>query len=396
MDEYTNHHFVPQFHLRQFAIDERQLSVGLFMICKSKFIPRASIKTQASRHKLYGATAREKMIGQIEGMCSITINTMLKQRVVPEPTSRDHGNLLVHVALQSGRTPEAGQQWEDSATQLMQTIMKQNPEPRFAPEDFDKVRIRMRNPVDEIMAIRLSTLLTLADLKYALLLNPTGIPFITSNHPVVYYNQFFERRRQVIGSGGAAVKGLQIFFPVSPTHYLIFYDGGVYDFGKGVMRGIAVKATDADVRALNGLQVISAQDHLYFDAAVSETQIRALVDEFRPKRQDSPLIQKTYPVPGHRSNPDGTFSTFMFSSTETLQIGLKLTCLSERPEVKRAVIRPNGHHFRTQDHYDLMRETQLRYLRERQGKPSPLYRQIPKLWLSGQQVPQNDSDLQRK
>jgi len=372
MDEYTNHHFVPQFHLRRFSTDDRQLSVGLFNIGKSKFVPRASIKTQASRYKLYGASVRERMIGQIEGMCSIAINTMLKERAVPEPMSRDHLNLLVHVVLQSARTPEAGQQWEDSVTQLMRTIMKQNPKPQFAPEGFDKVRIRIQNPVDEIMAMRISSLPLLGDLNYALLLNPTGFPFITSDHPVVFYNQFFERRQQVIGSGGAAVRGLQIFFPISPTHYLIFYDGGVYDFGKGVMRGVAVKATDADVRALNGLQVISAQNHLYFSVAVSETHVRALVDEFRPKRQGAPIFQKTYSIPGHRDNPDGTFSTFFFSSMETLQIGLRLTCISEKPEVKKAAIRPNGHHFRTREHYAGLNESFRRQLRQHPGNPSRL------------------------
>lgn len=69
------------------------------------------------------------------------------------------------------------------------------------------------------------------DLKVKLLINTTVTPFITSDHPVIRYNQFLEMRRHPGGNAGLAAKGLQVFLPLSPKHMLLFYDDWVYKVG---------------------------------------------------------------------------------------------------------------------------------------------------------------------
>jgi len=62
MAELNRHHFVPQYYLRNFAVDcgpTGPRRIGLFNIPRGLFVRSASIKAQAKRRKLYGDAATE-------------------------------------------------------------------------------------------------------------------------------------------------------------------------------------------------------------------------------------------------------------------------------------------------------------------------------------------------
>jgi hypothetical protein len=80
----------------------------------------------------------------------------------------------------------------------------------------------------------------LLDLHNKLLINKTSVEFITSDHPIVMYNQLLTFR--TFGSNcGVACKGLQIFYPLDPKKVLMLYDGQIYRVGS---KRIAIDITN--------------------------------------------------------------------------------------------------------------------------------------------------------
>ncbi|PSB29751.1 hypothetical protein C7B70_17685 [Chlorogloea sp. CCALA 695] len=114
------------------------------------------------------------------------------------------------------------------------------------------------------------------DLHFKLIVNQTRKPFITSDHPVVLYNQFLEDKKSYGSNTGIACKGLEIFIPLSPSHLLIFFDGNVYKIGSK-SNFLVVITSETDVENLNLLQCISANENLYFNQEVTELQISHLM-----------------------------------------------------------------------------------------------------------------------
>ncbi|WP_461622080.1 DUF4238 domain-containing protein, partial [Bradyrhizobium sp. 23AC] len=76
--------------------------------------------------------------------------------------------------------------------------------------------------------------------------------FITSDHPVVFYNQYAEHRT-IRSNTGLASKGLQIFYPISPYHIIILYDEAIYKIGAKKSTSVDVTSV-SDVQQLNDLQ----------------------------------------------------------------------------------------------------------------------------------------------
>ena len=118
----------------------------------------------------------------------------------------------------------------------------------------------------EALAMRAQAYPLAMDLKPILLQNRTRQGFITSDNPVVFYNQLLEARDFASNTGLQSV-GLQIFLPISPAYAVFFLDEDVY--GVGRRRSSFLEITNPnDVHQLNELQTISAAENIYFNSAV--------------------------------------------------------------------------------------------------------------------------------
>lgn len=103
----------------------------------------------------------------------------------------------------------------------------------------------------------------LLDLDFVLLVNETESEFVTSDHPVVRYNQLMEFDRDGGSHCGWAWKGLQVFLPVSPQVCLLLYDASVYRLSG--RNGAKYRVSSVgDVQQVNTLQATSAQSAMYF------------------------------------------------------------------------------------------------------------------------------------
>jgi hypothetical protein len=140
---------------------------------------------------------------------------------------------------------------------------------------------------------------TLLDLAFTLVHAADGARFVTSDHPVVKYNTYCEGITE-FGVTGSKCRGLELFFPLSPTVLLYGFDLGVYKL-KRSRRGPTTASSD-DARQLNRLQQIAAHDNIYFDraelAAVLES---SAVDVRLIRAQDRPRITRAVDVDDDKS-----------------------------------------------------------------------------------------------
>ena len=96
-------------------------------------------------------------------------------------------------------------------------------------------------------------ILMLRDLDVKILINKSNIPFITSDNPIVKYNQFLEERKWNGSKTGFGLVGLQIFVPLNQYITLIFYDSSIYKIGNRKQIKIEINRND-EIQQLNLLQ----------------------------------------------------------------------------------------------------------------------------------------------
>lgn len=80
------------------------------------------------------------------------------------------------------------------------------------------------------------------------------------------------REHHYRGVTGYACRGLQLFWPISPTHSILLFDRAVYKVGRAD-HGVRVTtlANERDIAQLNSLQVLNAHENVYFKGAGPRT-----------------------------------------------------------------------------------------------------------------------------
>ena len=102
--ETKNQHYVPQFYLRYFSVDMK--NVGVYILKSGKNIPSVPIKGQASRDYFYSDSMEiEKTLGALEVRAKGVID-----RIIAAPTEplgeEDKDTLFLFTVIQRGRTAE--------------------------------------------------------------------------------------------------------------------------------------------------------------------------------------------------------------------------------------------------------------------------------------------------
>jgi hypothetical protein len=153
--------------------------------------------------------------------------------------------------------------------------------------DFDAMRIGYEKPALFSLGMFPGMVRGISDLHMHLVCADSNQTFITSDSPVFKYNQYLERIKGM-GITGVALRGIQIFVPLSPKHLLMLYDTTIYkvDTRKAtVTSGIP----DSDVASLNSLQVHSAEKNIYFNDWAWEPYVTAIVGKSIKRRIKDPV-----------------------------------------------------------------------------------------------------------
>lgn len=288
MPDNKSHHYVPRFYLRNFSRSGK--SIDLFNIDSQRQIKNAPIKGQCCRDYFYGKIPEnEKSLSAVEGEIAKLFRLINEQVRLPHHFTAGHFLLCFYIATQAGRTQYAADALNAFTDGMMREILKHDSS--ITQEMLAQVRFGYDDPA--LISIRQGALHfpLIMDLECRVLLAPRGTEFITSDNPVVKYNQFMMWRTD--GSNtGIASKGLQIFFPIWPFLTLVMYDRDVYHFGSA-KSDLVHMASAIDVRELNMLQVASATKNVYtFTSAANIFKVTQDAAKYRRKKK---VVVRTFP-----------------------------------------------------------------------------------------------------
>jgi hypothetical protein len=257
MPNNKDHHFVPQFYLRNFGIGN---SISLFNLLKNKHIPKAAISGQCQKSYLYTHDPQiEKNFSKAENEFARVINKIIQRGAPPKQWSEEHRSLMRFVIIQKERTPAAGRETQERMATIAEFVMKNHPPPpQVNPQT---IKLSWINPILFTLQMMEKMAPTLMDLQMKILVNETNIEFIASDSPIAIVNQW------TMGSpddGGTALahSGLQIFLPISPRYVILFYDGQIYNVGRQGSEQVKMVAVN-DVNSINGLQLLTSESNLY-------------------------------------------------------------------------------------------------------------------------------------
>lgn len=271
----SKHHYVPRFYLKKFASASRRINV-----CKiddRSCYQDVGLKDQCYRTKLYGQTDHiENSLMQIETAIAPTLAAIVQSSTLPKPSTNEHKDLLLFVALQVSRTPIAAESMAGGYQQVLSRIETRHPDKEIV--DAENLRMQPGNTLIELLKGSAFIAQCFEDLGIHLVLNRGIHKFITSDNPAVQYNQYCEGINQ--GNTGALRRGLQIFLPLSPQHLVIFYDRKVYKVDD-LNTALTEISKEDDLLTLNFLQAANAEKVILFSdwrevEVVKRTVSRAL------------------------------------------------------------------------------------------------------------------------
>lgn len=321
MAENRIQHFVPQFLLRNFAVNEDKTHIASFYIKNEKFIAETKISRQAEKKYYYGDDGGvEEALSKIEARSAPIIMKMLEKNEIPMIGSQDHYHLAAFIMTMISRTKYMGDMVLETANKFLKQTMLDSPNDEEFKKPFreDKIRINHDYPVLFSLSKSLQYIILLCDLNYKLLINTTKTPFIISDNPVVLYNQSLEKKREFANNIGFTTPGLQMFMPISPSKGIIFYDENFYNVGSKNNKEVCVKE-DKDVENLNMLQCLSANENLYFDSIITEGYIRDLFNKTKKYRRSEKINLQTY------VNPEKQAPNNLLYMLTTKEIRMNLT-----------------------------------------------------------------------
>jgi hypothetical protein len=315
MAKKKHHHYIPRFYLKRFSVNNEGKFLGLYNLNNRRFIQNAPIKSQAYENFLYGENDEiENALAEIEGSISQMFNYWTDERLLYPPPPETNGFKLLRrfILYQAYRTPKSGNDLMEMLNQGMKTFVKQfNPK---SWESFKDGKLVHENPVllGLFKSIENEHLLNYLDCKF--LVNLSLLPFITSDSPVVFYNELLEKAENYVGATSFVAKGLQIFYPIHPSLMICLFDPEVYDFGENNEDYASTESIE-EVHQLNGLQLANCKSQLFFDDLISEEYIVELCKHFIEYRGKSKNINRIINQANRK---------FFFMSSEDVNIDLRV------------------------------------------------------------------------
>lgn len=318
MPEKKKQHYVPRFYLKNFSWGARK-AINVHNIKNKLDIPGGNLKNQCYEPYFYGKNLKiENAFEKIEGITAHIISDIIKTDSAPKRFSEEHHALLTFVLMQQARTKyraEANNELADTFAKMMLTESG-----KFSDEELEGVNLKLNNPTLFSVQAVAQTLPIGFDLNIKVLVNKTNIKFITSDNPVIFYNQYFERH-PTDNSLGLASKGLQIFLPISPNHSLIFFDAFVYKVGEsGKTFNFVINRKD--VTQLNDLQWLNALENIYYDNSQVVGEIDRGITANAYRRIESKLKLTEY-------------GPYLKVQSSIKKIGLNAKCIKQKNVITR-------------------------------------------------------------
>ena len=280
-----NQHFVPRHYLKRFSFDQGS-QIRLFNLDIQKYVPEAPLKSQCSSSYFYGEdTSGESILTEIEGIAEDLFGQICKDRDIPKSYSQ-RLDLMTVLSLMHRRTRRHAELDSGFIEVVTKRMIRMNPTLKNDSISTVLDRVRIRDRAAPLRSVKTSLCYPhlIFDLELRLIIAPAGKAFITSDHPVILLNQAFFQTVESAAICGLASKGLQIFLPISPEFLVVAFDPGLYRVGSRRRTFYQIER-DEDCELINALQILNAEENLYFLDAGEIANIRALSIKFLRDRK---------------------------------------------------------------------------------------------------------------
>jgi len=314
--------------LKYFSNNNQNKHIGVYIFKTKTWINEANLKNQSYENYFYDKDGMlEDALSTLENISAESIRKIDTTYTLPKPSTEDFKAIWVFTFLQATRTKSIAKETNEMTNKLFKIVFKNDP--RFK-GNINNLEFGIKNTAAFNIDTTIKTMYYAKDLACKLIVNKSSIPFITSDNPVVRYNQFLERRKFPGGLTGFASKGLQIFFPITPNLMLLFYDDKVYKCGLKKRSRLETSQTE-DIFNLNLLQCLNCDELIYFNNKICKYEIEKLIaKKERYFIQDRNIVNE-YP---QKPAANGSIASLIHTYKQDLKIKLKLSFLKETDHAK--------------------------------------------------------------
>jgi hypothetical protein len=318
-------HYVPRMILKRFSKDRVQVS--LFVFGRGKRVDGASLRDQCYADYFYGAdNVIEKSFAAEETKIGALLGDLSRERL-DALTDADFEQLRNFVRYQHARTKGAAEHLSNFAgafaKQILRDSLKLNKDVDVTEEELDEMRIGLTNAQNNSVWEAAKSLPLFLDMRVKFIATDRSPGFVIGDHPVATYNQFVEDHpllRRWPTSSGLALKGLQLFMPLSPSMSLAIYDPGTYEYGG---RSAVCRAGPKDVAFMNQMQAINALTCIYFDPDRIDDASLASLEAVR--RSHPSVYEKKTAISEMRERANGKKSRLVAVYHDDIRLGAKLS-----------------------------------------------------------------------
>ena len=295
MSAHKNQHYVPKHYFRWFSKDPKR--INLIRKATGQVVIGAGVRGQSARENYHGDRDLEDRVTLIENRYRSTLTLVRRARSLAGLRSNDQHALRAAVLFQRARTLIQRDKFMKSVEGMIAEAYKYGPvspqlEAKFRRSLSDNRRFAQKFQVRQLALADVDAV-GISDLRLVLLVNRTDLPFIFSDAPVVFYNQY-AREIHIRGVLGHFSPGLQIFYPIDSSLLLMFYDAVRYVL-EPEEQGVITLDGEDDIAALNSLQLHNARGVAYFGDERHAPYVRRLWQREReamivpgPKTQSAP------------------------------------------------------------------------------------------------------------
>ena len=288
-----NNHYVPQFYLRLFGTSPAL--IHLYNIRTNKLISNASIKHQCYVRRFYGKDeVIENALADLEARSSAIIRNVINSGRLPPTNAPDRRDLLRFVAIQWLRTKSHADLSNQFVESMIRKAYEEHPDENNPYLDF--VRSHVDDTVIVSMAFADMVIASLDDLEFHLVHSGIHRTFVTSDAPVVIYNQY-NQSIHIIGMLGTVNRGILLFVPLSPHYLLLLYDRGIYS--PTTSGDWTQYPTDKDIENLNLLQFVFADENVYFNGMLTAPTIDILAKKANEPRSHRRIVSEVFEEEGN-------------------------------------------------------------------------------------------------
>ncbi len=283
-----NQHYVPQFLLRNFSINQKK-QIYCYDKTSGRIFP-SNVRSQASEKAFYDLipgnqrASLESHLSGLESACSYIINDkIIKRETIRGLTPEDCGWLSLFVAIQNLRTKNARCVLKQMDEDVSQRIRDMGGNPSTV-KNYSELKGEEELKVSSMLNLSIARELVPHILNKKWILFRSDREFWISDNPVVLQNT--TNISELRGTLGFAVEGIEIYLPICPSLVLGFYCRKTFevleryyiknqemldDCGRFQLRNYVVKirrripldCISENVTNLNSLQVAFSERFVY-------------------------------------------------------------------------------------------------------------------------------------